>query len=375
MPQNHHRRATLLFFEGWLGAAPSVVNAAIELCNRGYTVDLFSLNSDMNIPQPPLPPKVNLKEYSPFSRTTFRLARALFQRVKRAISKSNAMCRRLFNRAPFHLLNRVSHNSGTARDESTGHHSIRILEGISRLVKILEFGLFCRKHVVESDIVIAFDMTGLAVMAISRPKANSFIYWSLEILLLSETKEWVSRFLKRLEVRKVKTATIVVVQASNRLDLLAKDIDLTGIPVVFIPNGPRGRAPTAVAKTLFHRHFNIPESAIIVLHAGWISPTFLSLELAEASASWPAKYCLVFHEREERSSCGTIHQRGDSGRQGSSYTFSQAISFRSNRCSLRRSENWNIVLQRYRFQFCKYMGFVGKSCVLSPLGTTCRICL
>ncbi len=58
--------------------------------------------------------------------------------------------------------------------------------------------------------------------------------------------------------------------------------------------------PPRLPRDYFSRKFQIPAGARIVLHAGLISPAFLSLEVADAVSSWPPEFVLVFHERQHR---------------------------------------------------------------------------
>jgi hypothetical protein len=70
--------------------------------------------------------------------------------------------------------------------------------------------------------------------------------------------------------------------------------------VFFVPNGPYSQTVEVTSGTFFIDKFQLESDRVIVLHAGLISPDFLSREIAMACREWPAKYVLVFHEREKR---------------------------------------------------------------------------
>jgi hypothetical protein len=295
--KNDKMRATLFFFEAYLGAAPTVVSAVNELCDRGYEVDIFYVKSILKTPQPKLPALVN-------ERCCALWSPRLFQLMIRAARKWNALRRHWQRNDAFVLLRRtfMMHRVEVQIESFTGlrKRGRLWLEGMMRLTENTEFALFCRRYYKTSDVVIAFDMTGLWAMSLVVPAGTRFIYWSLEILLPSEARDWGARRLKRREMRMLPIADVVVIQTRERLRLLTQNVRISEQRVVFVPNSPNAPRDPNCRRDFFNELFEIATERTIVLHAGWIDPIFRSLELASACSSWPDDFVLVFHERERR---------------------------------------------------------------------------
>lgn len=262
-PLNAQRkRAAVFFVEGYLSVQPSVIGAATELAKRGYDIDLFYMRPTFTVPEFNLPAAIRLREYSRrklnFTKLTQRISRVSW-RVSEFVRKSEPL--------------------------------------INHFIKFAGFVWFCRRRTREVDVAIAFDMTGLVVMTIAVPRKVPFIYWSLEIKLLSELNTLGSILQKRLEMRRLKAARAVVVQSCERAELLVRDSGCAKERFTIVPNSPPGPRPEDLPRDFFTRRFNIPPTATIVLCAGMIGPRVHSREIAAASTSWPPNFVLVFHER------------------------------------------------------------------------------
>jgi hypothetical protein len=256
------KRAAIFFVEGYISIQPSVVGAATELAERGYDIDLFYIRPAFSVPALNLPAAIRMREYSwrklNFTKVTQRILRVSW-RVSELVRKSEPL--------------------------------------INDFIKFVGFVWFCRQRARAVDVAIAFDMTGLAAMTIALPRKVPFIYWSLEISLLSELNTLGSILQKRLEMRRLEVARAIVVQSSERAQLLSLDSGCAKERFTIVPNSPPGPRPEDLPRDFFTRRFNIPRTATIVLCAGMIAPLVHSREIAAASTSWSPKFVLVFHER------------------------------------------------------------------------------
>jgi hypothetical protein len=279
------KRAALFFVEGYLGVQPSVVSAAIHLARHGYDVDLYFVRPDLAYPTPSLPAGIRLVEYSPYILDLTKCIRTIFPR-SRAIDGNKAA---IVTRKTTESFVRIGVRALVRKSEAL----------INEFSKIVGFGLFCRRRVGEIDLVIAFDMPGLAVMALAAPWHVPFVYWSLEITLLSEARNLASLVLKRLEMLRLPKARAIVVQSWQRADLLAQDVVNVKERVTIVPNGPPEPRQESLPRDFFIKRFDISPTATIVLHAGMIDPIMNSCEIAAASKRWPNNFVLVFHERRK----------------------------------------------------------------------------
>ena len=272
-------RATLFFYEGFISVSPSVVGAALELRARGYQVDLFYTRPSIELLPPHLPQDIRLREHVPWTR---RITGPIIERLRR---------------------NALERLSRTNVDHVVRKRSSRLrawARAIISIIEIPQFILFCRARLEPTDLAVAFDMTGLAAMRYTVPATTPFVYWSLEIMLLDEAPDPVSRWLKRHELRHLNEARAVVIQAPARRALFERDAPALDVRYVEVPNSPSQQRPKNIPTDIFTSKFPIPPDAWLVLHAGFISSSFVSLEIARTVPAWPKDFVLVFHERQYR---------------------------------------------------------------------------
>jgi hypothetical protein len=170
------RRAGLFFVEGYISVQPSVLSAAIKLSERGYGVDLFYVRPQVPVPAPRVPHSIRLVEYVPYRPNFTKSIRNWSRRLK-ALSSDNAQTT-------------VSRKSTESFVRIWARSLVRNSEAIQNISEIVGFGIFCRRQIKHIDLAIAFDMTGLAAMAIAVPGRVPFIYW-----------RWKLRFFLRGEIR------------------------------------------------------------------------------------------------------------------------------------------------------------------------------
>ncbi len=276
------RRVAIFFWEGYLGVAPSLINAIRLLADKGYAVDIIMAEGDGSYALPPsFPPGV-------------RLFRANEQSSEVAHSGHKWQRNRdTHGRRIFRKLRRVAVQ---ARRFFIGQES----EIYAR--RFFAFLTFAQK-IVSGHRYTAFigvDTNGLvAAMLLGIPKRVPLVYWSLEIRFLEEFSFGSQRFAKRLERIAHRRALLTIVQDWQRAGSLAKENRVALTRTVIIPNGPVG-PPCQIDSDFFQRKFQLPSSQRIILHTGMISAEAHSLELAQAASQWPDDWTLIFHDRQKR---------------------------------------------------------------------------
>lgn len=267
----------IFFWEGYIGTAPSLINAIRLLSEAGYQVDVITtFREGANYTAPPC---------FPSSVRILGLPYPQREKVKKASFKdwrsSGSQIREL---VPL-LVRR-------------GRQLFRKL--VDRL-RFIVFGLHSTwNH--RYTCFIGIDTNGLiAATTAGFVRKVPVLYWSLEIRFLYEftVGDPVNRIFKRLERMCHRKALLTIIQDWRRADSLMSENGIKSPRVVIVPNGPLGAAPK-LSSDYFNRKFSLPSSQRIILHAGMISPPVLSLELAKAASEWPDAWTLILHERVRR---------------------------------------------------------------------------
>ncbi|MBB5502550.1 glycosyltransferase [Paraburkholderia sp. MM5384-R2] len=261
MPNPPAPRALICFWEEYIGAAPSIINAIRRLAENGYRVDVVVRDLGADYPDAPgFPAGVTI---------------IALQKKNRGLESQRwcpAWIRSALNCAA--LAVSVHDFAFGAVDELRGR---------------------------SYDVAFGVDLFGLiAANAVARKsKVRRLAYWSLEIYLLSTIRNPVIRWAKKREISLSRGADLVIAQDEERGRSLALENGFTKQRIAYVPNSPMGR-PGGVDTAFLHRRFSLPPNIRIVLHAGMISREMQSIELARAAASWPDPYRLLFHERRRR---------------------------------------------------------------------------
>jgi glycosyltransferase involved in cell wall biosynthesis len=123
-------------------------------------------------------------------------------------------------------------------------------------------------------------------------------YYSLELLLSDELSSTAEREVKKKESSLSRNAPFVVIQDSERAQLLANDNQLSEEKFVFVPNAPLGPIRRNTSR-FWHRRFNLPDDTRVVLHAGSLGDWTGIQEIAGSTWSWPENWVLVVHTRHD----------------------------------------------------------------------------
>lgn len=254
------RKALICFWEGYLGVAPSLVNAAMALADRGWRVEILTLEQGSDFAPPPdFPPAVRVRTLKAFARTK-RIA-ALKGPVGSAVRATAAA-------ADF------ASATGAAQ----------------RLAQRL-----------QPDLIVGVDPHGLALAAAAKRQAPmaKLAYWSLEITRLEQLRNPIDRWAKRSERRNARGADVAVIQDPQRGELLLGELGEHAPRLAFVPNTPRGSAPPSVDGFL-QRRLGLASDTPILLHAGAVNDAMMAPQLADLARVLPEPWRLVLHERERR---------------------------------------------------------------------------
>jgi glycosyltransferase involved in cell wall biosynthesis len=260
----------LVFWDGYLGVAPSLIAAIDALTARGYSVDVLMREAPSTIGFPP-PPQ--------FDATRTRIVTMPMLRLG-GVDRSwaEASWRTRIGLLPRKLVKRA-------------------FEHLDRL----RFRAFVRHAMAERryDAIIAVDDDAVVAAEASTTRhAIPLIYWSLELDALSGGNDPMHNLTLAQARRARQRAALTIVQDTARAEALVR----AGMPrdaIRLVPNAPAGAARTMEGR-FFHDLFDLPPTQRVILHAGVMIAQTRVEEIAAISAAWPEDWTLVMHDREER---------------------------------------------------------------------------
>ena len=263
------KRIALLFWEGHLGIAPSLIAGIEALATRGYRVDVVLRKPVGGCAPPP-----------PFDE---RRVHVIAMRRLRAAA-DDAVRARSHAATRIHLL---------------PHRVVRrICEHLDRI----RFHVLCRRLALRERhcAVIGVDDDGIVVAGpIAARHGIPLLLWSLELDPLAGSADPVRRLVRWLARRYRRKVAVTIVQDEVRAHALEVLTGGSGAVVRLVPNAPAGPVVQQRGR-YFHERFHLRPEQLVVLHAGAIIPEMLAEEVAEAAATWPEGWSLVLHERERR---------------------------------------------------------------------------
>ncbi len=281
------RRIAIVFYETYLGCAPSLINAARLFAENGWVVDIVMRQTSAEFAQPPpLGEQVELLRIATPSKSGDTQSNASTASDDAVTWKSKL---RRF------LPARLASSLDSARDRSEAlvaglrpaAWSVRrnFIQGVASATQGRRY-----------DAVIGVDMLGLAA---ARPLAAQqrvpLVYWSLEIMFLRDFWSPAWRRAKRHERADHRAANVLVIQDVERQRALCDENRACDVPAILIPNSPRGQVAPGLSRDQFHRQFDLDDGVHVVLHAGSICEGMRSSDLAAGSANWPHDQLLIFH--------------------------------------------------------------------------------
>ena len=200
-----------------------------------------------------------------------------------------------------HIISRVL-NRGFGLFRFVGLKRLSALGGeLEYLVRSFYFVLACywkidkkKKHV-----LIGGDPQGLlAAYFASLRRKNVLVYWSLELWIEKDIKEFGRKVFKKIE-RWCNQRTLLTIEfGEKRCELLRKENRLGGRRMISISNSPLGKAMIK-RNYYFNKKFNISLDKKIVLYAGGIGSIYGIDDLLEYVDIWPKQCVLILHSRTE----------------------------------------------------------------------------
>lgn len=285
-------RIAIVFYETYLGCAPSLINAARLFDENGWDVDIVMRETAAEYARAPqLGEHVEILRIAsggpPDSLTSAVAAdRGTTDRGTAVTWKSRV--RRVLPGVVASSLAAARHRSGAivgGLKPAAWMTRRHFVEGVAATVRGRHY-----------DAVIGVDMLGLAA---ARPLAEEFgvplVYWSLEIMFLRDFWSPAWRRTKRRERADHRAASVLVIQDSQRRLALCDENRAWEVPSVLIPNSPRGHVDPNLRRDHFHRQFDLPDLTGVILHAGSICEGMRSSDLAAIAAVWPTDRVLIFH--------------------------------------------------------------------------------
>ena len=284
MRRERRKSVAIIFWEGYLGVAPSLINAARLLSERGYDVDIITRATDEEYsPIPQFLPHIRIVQQPRPNKYVHTIYRKLLRRKTQSEIASPAKATMAAPLAPGNVIAKSF--------ETASSLFIRIL-----------FFFFCLRHIRRRGhaCFIGVDTDGLVMAGLlgswTKTPVASF---SLELKFMADCRTTVELLCKRLERRFNRCAVFTVIQDTKRADALVVENGIDAAQIIIVPNGPLG--PTNARKSPYlKQRFGLPDSQRLILHMGLINPSTLSLELASVAATWPESWKLILHERKKR---------------------------------------------------------------------------
>jgi glycosyltransferase involved in cell wall biosynthesis len=156
---------------------------------------------------------------------------------------------------------------------------------------------FIKRELTKKAIILAVNPGGvIEAYKYYKHLHVPFVYLSFEIFFMDEMQFKWQRALKQREIEASQKAFFIVIQDSQRADLLKTENKLSYQDLFYLPVAPSISPP--VKKTEYLRKkFMIPDGKIIVIHAGTITTWSCAEELLENTRYWHEDFTLVMHSR------------------------------------------------------------------------------
>ena len=202
-------RIAVFFWEGYLGVAPSLINAVDVLSQNGYGVDIITRPNAHDYPAPPdFPSNVNIFVCRPLKLGIVQWFSRLGTRKKDQAGLPDGF---------------RSEESPLCGIRKFAHH---FYHWIWLIIHHLQFTLFGLRHTWRSRYAcfIGIDMEGLVAAASAAFfKRTPFIYWSLEMKYLDELEDPLMRMFKKLQRFHSRRAALTIIQDKWRADSLTEE--------------------------------------------------------------------------------------------------------------------------------------------------------
>jgi hypothetical protein len=174
-------------------------------------------------------------------------------------------------------------------------------DGIDFLFRNYYFIAICllRNKCGEKEVFIGGDPGGLIVAYyLANKKRGTLIYWSLELYIEKDLRDFGLKIVKRRERKCSQNALCTVDFGDIRCKVLQGENGLDPKTMISIPNSQIGPG-RLVRNYYFNDKFEIPRDRIIILHAGALySPSLRVKDIFSSVPDWPDNYVLVLHTHQ-----------------------------------------------------------------------------
>lgn len=269
------KQCSIVFYEGWIDVAPTVINLAKALNDKNYNVKIYCRRSQFNTS--------NSKDF--FDK---------FVSVIYFESLSNSL---LIVKILFKLLKALK------------------LGTLILLIDVIFFWFQIRicksKHtseLIHNELIIGIDTNGAIVSLLESilVKTKNLVYLSLE-LTDKENFRYCDKARYLLDKISYKKSKCLIIQDEFRFNNISKYSGYDQKNVFYIPNSDSSDSKINFVGdgdfNYFRQIFDLDNNhySCIVVHAGMICDEVFSKELAASFKSISGGYALIFHERRKRS--------------------------------------------------------------------------
>jgi hypothetical protein len=268
------KECSIIFYEGWLDVAPTVMNLAKALSDRNYNVTVFCRQNQFIIVDNNdfLDEFVSVVYFS--NPWDIFLIKVWFKFMK--ILQLGTLIQ---------LINTI------------------VFFGQIRIYKF-KHGLGLK----DDELIIGIDTNGAIVSLLESIviKTKNLVYLSLE---LTKKENFVYFDIARyfLEKKAYKKAKCLIIQDNDRFETITKYVEYEQKNVFYIPNSDSSDSSLNFVEDVdinyFRQMFHLKDNdyPCILLHAGMICDLVFSKELAQSFNSIDIGCALIFHERQKRS--------------------------------------------------------------------------
>ena len=268
------KECSIVFYEGWLDVAPTIINLVKVLEKKGYNNTVycrqnkFSVNTNQH--------KLNL----PASVAYFiRPENIIFFRIFLKLL-------RLFKLGTF----------------------IPLIDCIFFWIQIRKYKYQNKINSTSDELIIGIDTNGSIVALFESVflRTNNLIYLSLE-LNHSNSFRYFDKIRYFLDKKAYKKSRCLIIQDEDRFKTITEYNNYQQKNVFYVPNSDSLDLDSEVLQPYKHNYFrenlqlNTQKYPVIILHAGMICDAVLSKEIAESFNLISQPCALIFHERQKRS--------------------------------------------------------------------------
>jgi hypothetical protein len=261
------KKLAIFFYEGYVSAAPTIINFCSFLKEHNFDVLLFTRN-------------INEKYVQNYNEFPFRI---------QFIDSDNQFIRRI----SLILLNRIF------KKKFRKHYDLFIY--VMNSYFFLRSSKKLNRLLNEFDYIIGVDPIGLIAANNFNFYNKQLIYLSLEINYLFNNNNIYTRWVKYNEKKVHLICAFTIIQDVERMKLLCNENDLKFGEMKFhlLPNSPRPNKVNLFKSRAdyFTKKYMLNQNHFIVLSAGMISDEVHSFDVVNFTKNIGESVVLVFHER------------------------------------------------------------------------------